>query len=198
MSLDAVSITLNNNDRRSYLKKHRKYDFYHHYDLFLYIKLAFVFFICWKFELETVLHPPGLLLVHLDNVILLHLQCLGGFVIIDPASVEEKTANINKLDKCIGFIYVQTRRNKHIKSENYTNMIQCLNIFNLPEGGDGDSNSLSVRLFQFSHLSCLLYTEVDLVAVLAHDLQLDVLSIVSSHDGGLSKCRVGPLKMAAC
>ena len=62
-------------------------------------------------------------------------------------------------------------------------MIHCLNVLNLPEGGDWDSNSLGVRLLQFPHLSCLLYTEVDLVAVLAHDLQLDVLSVVSSHDG---------------
>lgn len=67
-------------------------------------------------------------------------------------------------------------------------LCQCMyvvsvNCLNLPEGGDGDSNSLSVWLLKFSHLSCLLDTEVDLVAVLAHDLQLDVLSVVLAHDG---------------
>ena len=46
-----------------------------------------------------------------------------------------------------------------------------------PEGGDGDANSLAVRLLQLSHQRGLLHPEVDLVAVLAHHLQLDVLRV---------------------
>ena len=43
------------------------------------------------------LDPAGLLLVHLDHVILLHLQGLGRLVVVDPAAVEKesKTGNWN-------------------------------------------------------------------------------------------------------
>ena len=51
--------------------------------------------------------------------------------------------------------------------------------FDLPERCDGDSNSLSVGLLQLAHLSGLLHSEVDLIAVLADNLQLDVLGIFS-------------------
>ena len=34
---------------------------------------------------------PGLLLVHLDDVVLLHLQSLRGLVIIDPAAIEQES-----------------------------------------------------------------------------------------------------------
>ena len=44
---------------------------------------------------------------------------------------------------------------------------------------------LAVALLELAHLRGLLHPEVDLVAVLANHLQLNVLSVVSSHlDGG--------------
>ena len=64
----------------------------------------------------------------------------------------------------------------------------------LPEGGDGDSDSLGVGLLQLAHLSRLLDAEVDLVAVLAHDLELDVLGVFA-HGVALN-AGAGPLKMA--
>ena len=39
---------------------------------------------------DRILAAAGLLLVHLDDVILLHLQRLRSLVIIDPAAVEEE------------------------------------------------------------------------------------------------------------
>ena len=39
----------------------------------------------------------SLLLVHLDNVVLLHLQGLGGLIIIDAASVKEESIIMMKL-----------------------------------------------------------------------------------------------------
>ena len=60
-------------------------------------------------------------------------------------------------------------------------MIQCLNIFNLPEGGDGDADPLAVRLLELAHLGGLLHAEMDLIGVLAHHLQLDVLGLLR-HD----------------
>ena len=47
----------------------------------------------------------------------------------------------------------------------------------LPEAGDGDADSLGVGLLELAHLGCLLDPEVDLVGVLAHHLQLDVLGV---------------------
>ena len=46
------------------------------------------------------------------------------------------------------------------------------------EGGDGDADALRVRLLQLAHLRRHLDAEVDLVGVLAHHLQLDVLGLV--------------------
>ena len=74
---------------------------------------------------DRILAAAGLLLVHLDDVILLHLQRLRSLVIIDPAAVEEEA-----------------------------------------EWSDGDPHPFTVGLLQFPHLSCLLHTEVNLVAVL--------------------------------
>ena len=34
--------------------------------------------------------PAGLLLVHLDHIVLLHLQGLRGLVVVDPATVEQE------------------------------------------------------------------------------------------------------------
>ena len=34
--------------------------------------------------------PTGLLLVHLDHIVLLHLQGLRGLVVVDPATVEQE------------------------------------------------------------------------------------------------------------
>ena len=35
----------------------------------------------------------GLLLVHLDDIILFHLESLRGLVIVDPSSIEQKPKN---------------------------------------------------------------------------------------------------------
>ena len=47
----------------------------------------------------------------------------------------------------------------------------------LPERRDGHPNPLAVRLLELAHLRGLLHAEVDLVAVLPHHLQLDVLRV---------------------
>ena len=39
---------------------------------------------------ETLGGTPGLLLIHLDDVVLLHLQGLGGLVIVDAAAVKQE------------------------------------------------------------------------------------------------------------
>merc|ERR1719446_855529 len=85
------------------------------------------------------LQSSRLLLVHLNNIILLHLESFGGFVVVDSSSVEEET-----------------------------------------QRSDGDSNPLRVGFLEFSHLGGLLHSEVDLVAVLSHHLELDVLGIIPS------------------
>merc|ERR1740129_2119304 len=84
----------------------------------------------------TLLLSAGLLLVHLDDIVLLHFQGLWGLVIVNAASVKQET-----------------------------------------EGGDGDADPLAVGLLEFAHLGGLLYTEMDLVGVLADNLQFDVLSV---------------------
>ena len=45
----------------------------------------------------------------------------------------------------------------------------------LPKWADGHPDPLGVGLLELAHLGGLLHTEVDLVRVLAHNLQLDVL-----------------------
>ena len=89
----------------------------------------------------TGLNPPvaaRLLLVHFDDVVLLHLERLRCLVVVDATAVEQEA-----------------------------------------EGGDGNSDTLRVGLLELAHLSGLLDPEVDLVGVLADDLQLDVLCIVT-------------------
>ena len=56
-----------------------------------------------------------------------------------------------------------------------------------PQGRDGDADALRVGLLQLSHLGRHLDAEVDLVGVLAHHLQLDVLCLVLvlGHLGGV-------------
>ena len=88
----------------------------------------------------------GLLLVHLDHVILLHLQRLRSLVIVDPAAVEEEA-----------------------------------------KGGDGNPDPLAVRLLELAHLRGLLHAEVDLVAVLPHHLQLDILGVTHGYEYRRSK-----------
>ena len=95
---------------------------------------------------DRILAAAGLLLVHLDDVILLHLQRLRSLVIIDPSAVEEEA-----------------------------------------EGGDGDPDPLAVGLLELAHLRGLLHAEVDLVAVLPHHLQLDVLGVAHSCEYNRSK-----------
>ena len=63
-----------------------------------------------------------------------------------------------------------------VKHKNSYSMYKLI-VWKLPEGCDWHSNSLSIGFLQFSHLSGLLDTEMDLIAVLAHNLQLDVLGI---------------------
>ena len=65
----------------------------------------------------------------------------------------------------------------------------------LPERGDRDPDPLSIGLLQFSHLSGLLDSEMDLIAVLADNLQLDVLGVFS-HVDGQEAGSISPLKMA--
>merc|ERR1719319_844591 len=84
----------------------------------------------------------SLLLIHLDDVVLFHLQSFGCLVIIDSSSVKEKS-----------------------------------------EGCDGNSNPLGVGLLQFTHLGGLFHSEVDLVGVLAYNLQFDVLGVIRSSSG---------------
>ena len=83
------------------------------------------------------LTSSGLFLVNFDDVVLLHLEGLGRFVVVDPPSIEEK-----------------------------------------PERRDRDSDPLGVALLQLAHLGAHLDPEVDLVRVLAHHLELDVLGLV--------------------
>ena len=45
----------------------------------------------------TTLLAPGLLLVHLDNIILFHLESLRGFVIVNSSPVEQKSAGIREV-----------------------------------------------------------------------------------------------------
>merc|ERR1719446_355243 len=95
-----------------------------------------------NFELDVlsvVSSPSSLLLIHLDDVILLHLESFGGFVVVDPPSVEEES-----------------------------------------QRSDGDSHPLRVGFLELPHLGCLLHPEVDLVGVLSHHLELDVLRIIPS------------------
>merc|ERR1719357_2493731 len=47
------------------------------------------------------------------------------------------------------------------------------------EAGLWNSNSLAVRLLQFSHLCGLLHTEVNLVGILSNNLELDVFGLVT-------------------
>ena len=73
---------------------------------------------------------------------------------------------------------------------------QASQLVFLPERGDGDADSLSIGLLQFAHLSCLLHSEVDFIAVLANNLQLDVLGVLSHVDGCQEAGSISPLKMA--
>ena len=52
-----------------------------------------------------------------------------------------------------------------------------------PEAGNGHAHPLAVALLQLPHLRGLLDPEVDLIAVLANHLQLDVLAVVTRHHG---------------
>merc|ERR1719436_154900 len=82
--------------------------------------------------------PSRLLLVNFDDIVLLHLQSLRSFVIVDASSVKEE-----------------------------------------PETGHRNPHPLAVRLLQLAHLGGLLDPEVDFVAVLSDNLQLDVLGLVT-------------------
>ena len=67
--------------------------------------------------------------------------------------------------------------------------------YDLPEGGDWDTHSLAVGLLELAHLSCLLDPEVDLVAVLADNLQLDVLGILAHFVVGLVNAKVSEMDL---
>ena len=83
-------------------------------------------------------------LIDFDDVLLLHFQLLRGFVVVDPAAVEEE-----------------------------------------PEGADWDADPLRVGLLELAHLGRLLDSEVNLVRILADNLQLDVLGLLGHVDAGL-------------
>merc|ERR1719219_2764948 len=65
-----------------------------------------------------------------------------------------------------------------------------------PERGDGDAHPLGIGLLQFTHLSCLLHSEVDFIAVLPNNLQLDVLRVFSHGLASQEAGSLSPLKMA--
>ena len=90
---------------------------------------------------------------------LLHLQSFGSFIIVDPTSIKQKPSR---------------------EHEQLVLFLTWLDF--LPEGGDGDPDPLSIGLLQFSHLSGLLDSKVNLIAVLANNLQLDVLGVFSHVD----------------
>ena len=46
--------------------------------------------ICYQRQIQNCSEPSRLLLINLDHVILLHLQSLGGFIIVDSTSVKQK------------------------------------------------------------------------------------------------------------
>merc|ERR550519_595944 len=77
----------------------------------------------------------------------------------------------------------------HLQSLRSLVIIDPPSIEQEPETGLWDSHPLAVRLLQFPHLSGLLHTEVDLVRVLAHNLQLDVFSLVSHLICYVFSCR---------
>ena len=89
------------------------------------------------------MEASGLFLIDFDDVLLLHFQLLRGFVVVDPAAVEEE-----------------------------------------PEGADWDADPLGVGLLELAHLGGHLDAEVDLVRVLADDLQLNIFGFVAHRVGG--------------
>jgi len=71
----------------------------------------------------------------------------------------------------------------HFKGLGCLIIIDPSSIKQKPERCDWNANSFTVAFFQFPHLCCLLHSKVDLIGILTHHLQLDVLSlrIVSTH-----------------
>ena len=56
--------------------------------------------------------------------------------------------------------------------------------FSIPERSDRHPHSLAVRLLELAHLRGVLHSEVDLVGVLSHNLQLDVIGV--THDSEIT------------
>ena len=122
---------------------------------------------------DLLLHlPASLLLVHLDNIVLgrsdvdttnqgdqtslhlLHLEGLGGLVVVDPATVEQEAEAGNW--------------NTHLRK-----------IIVQPSMPSPITHPLAVALLELAHLGGLLHPEVDLVGVLANHLQFYVLGLIS-------------------
>ena len=90
---------------------------------------------------------------------LLHLQGLGRLIIVNPAAIEQEAKT--------------GHWNSHLKQKTMAKTTVL-----------SSTHPLAVALLQFAHLGSLLHSEVDLVGVLAHNLQLDVLSLIG-HPVGL-------------
>ena len=70
------------------------------------------------------------------------------------------------------------------RNSEYIHKEQMVDVENesKPDAGNRHSYPLAVAFFQFCHLDGLFDPEVDLVAVLVHQLQLDVFGVISGHD----------------
>ena len=84
---------------------------------------------------------------------------LWRFVVVDPAAIEEEAQRGD--------------RDTHLKGGDIV-VVFLLRAASYP---------LTIALLQLAHLGGLLHPEVDLVAVLPHHLQLDVLGLVAGHGG---------------
>ena len=128
----------------------------------------------------TLIHiATSLLLVHLDHIVLLHLQCLlsklqdsapkclylRSLVVVDPAAVKEEAKRGNR--------HPHLNEKAPHKPQSKATVELDTEAFPAPQNYPRQLyiHPLAVALLQFSHLCSLLHSEVDLVAVLAHHLK---------------------------
>ena len=57
-------------------------------------------------------------------------------------------------------------------------------MYSIPERSDRHPHPLAVRLLELAHLRGVLHSEVDLVGVLSHNFQLDVIGV--THDSEIT------------
>merc|ERR1719220_2315714 len=169
--------------------------------------------------------PSSLFLIHLNYVILFHLESLRGLIIIDPSPVEQKPQGCNGdtnpfgvrllqfphlsslLHPEVDFVGILSNNLEldvfsiissspslflvnlndivlfHFESFGVFVIIDPSSIKEETERCDWDSNPLRVRLLQFAHLGGLLYSEVNFIGVLSHDLQFDVFRVITGTSG---------------